>query len=749
MNESASVKFSLRKYALLGLSAAFILSLIEWVDLNIRLAPVFHSFSERLVFTLYFSLNLLIGSLIGLLAWAFAYLFSLLNRAARIALSKTGLGRRAERFAALLAVCVLVGFLLNIEPHVHGYIVGLIIEGQKLPYVYGKLLPREGLVSSLTAIGFVIAGAICCSIARQTALMPRWLRAVWLLSLALLMVCAYWVDSRYEVQLYEYTLHRTMFLAATAAAMAFVASIWFSSRRVQSFLSGQKSRRIKIARLTSAVALLGAVAFTFVHFGKNQNLKDQTLNWSTQAKQYFKLAQWALDFDRDGYSPYLGGGDADDSRADINPEQTEILADGIDNNCVGGDLSPEDVADWKLSRSALNNRIAADARPFNIVYVFIDALRADHLSAYGYNRNTSPNLDKLAARSALFENAFSPSANTFESAARFMKSSYWDASVESWTETLVRNNYNTALFPQRRLSMLRRYVKGMEVAQGAEGKGLKESVDLAIKTLNDFPKDRPFCAYLYAVEPHRPYAKHSDFYYGSSNTDLYDGEIAYTDFHLGRLLDWMEQSGRFKDTMIIIMADHAESLGERGVYRHSAQLYNDQTHIPMIFYIPDVEPRRVSAYVSSIDLGSTILNAVGINCPSEYAGVNLLPLMRGEPFLHPTIFGEQTLREKEFPNIRLDRYPQPENKKYMAIAQDGYKLIFNRGSFTFQLFNLNSDPKEQRNLYDYEPEKADKLKRELGRFIDIVRVCRPENADEAKYFFGDERANDESAGEDE
>jgi len=152
--------------------------------------------------------------------------------------------------------------------------------------------------------------------------------------------------------------------------------------------------------------------------------------------------------------------------------------------------------------------------------------------------------------------------------------------------------------------------------------------------------------------------------------------------------------------------------------------------------------------VSTIDLGSTILNAAGLNCPAEYTGVSLLPLMRGEPFLHPTIFGEQTLREKEFPNIRPDQYPQPENKKYMAITQDGYKMILNRNSFTFQLFDLKNDPQERRNLYDYEPEKAAELKRQLGRFIDIVKVLRPPNADEAKYFFGDERANDESAGED-
>lgn len=749
MNERISAGLSLRRYALLGLAAVFLLSLIEWVDLNIRLTSVFQSFSERLIFTIYFSLNLLVGSLIGLLAGAFAYAFAFSNRWAQTALAKIGLGRRSQKLVAAVFVSALAGLLLFKEPHVHSYIVGLIIEGQKLPYVYGRLLPYEGLLSYLITTGLVMAGAALWRAARRTGSMPILLRWLWMFGLAAMMVAAYWVDSRYEVQLYEYTLHRTMFLVALAASMTLAGSFYMSSRRAKSSLSARRRPRVKVIEIALAAVLIAAVTFTFVHFGKNQNLKDQILNWSTQSKQHFKLTQWALDFDSDGYSHYLSGGDADDGRADINPEQTEAIGDGIDNNCVGGDLNQDEITEWRTSRSMLNNQIRKDAEPFNIIYIFVDALRADHLSLYGYGRNTSPNLDRLASRSVVFENAFSPSANTFESAARFMKSSYWDAPVESWTEALVRNNYNTLLFPQRRLSMLRRYAKGMQVAEESVGKGLKETVDLVTKTLDGFPKDRPFCAYIYAVEPHRPYAKHDEFYYGSTNTDLYDGEIAYTDHHLGRLFDWMEKSGRFKDTMIILMADHAESLGERGVYRHSAQLYNDQTHIPMIFYIPNIESHRVSDYVSSVDLGSTILNAVGIECPADYVGVSLLPLMRGEQARHPTIFGEQTLREKEFPNIRPDQYPQPENKKYMAITQDGYKMIFNRGSFTFQMFNLRDDPKEMKNLYDYEPEKAEALKRELGRFIDIVRASRPANADESKYFFGDERANDESAGEDE
>ena len=131
--------------------------------------------------------------------------------------------------------------------------------------------------------------------------------------------------------------------------------------------------------------------------------------------------------------------------------------------------------------------------------------------------------------------------------------------------------------------------------------------------MSEQPADRPFCAFLYSTDPHRPYVKHEKFDFGNSLADLYDGEIAFTDFHLGRLFDWMSQSGRLDDTVIVIMADHGESLGERGMYKHSAVLYNDQIRIPMIIHVPGVAPRRVSTHVSSVDLGSTILSAVGLN----------------------------------------------------------------------------------------------------------------------------------------
>jgi arylsulfatase A-like enzyme len=155
----------------------------------------------------------------------------------------------------------------------------------------------------------------------------------------------------------------------------------------------------------------------------------------------------------------------------------------------------------------------------------------------------------------------------------------------------------------------------------------------------------------------------------------------------------------------------------------------------MIIYSPEFAPRRVKDYVSSIDLGTTILSAAGIEPPKEYAGVSLQPLMKGEPFTHPPVYAEQTYNQ-DSPYVRLDQNVFPESKKYMVITQDGYKLIYNRNSYTFELFDLNNDKQELRNLFDRLPQKAEELKRLLGRFIDIVSVSRPWDADERQYVFG-------------
>lgn len=729
---------SLRSYALAGAAASFLLWFIEWIDLNIQLTPVFASFYERLIFSSYFGLNLLGGSVIGLLVGFAAHSASWLTAT----LQRVIAGRRdikpVYRLGVYLIVCAIGALLLKQQAHIHGYVLGLIREAEKIPLLTVPLLNHERSTSYLTLTGLIIACSLVHRAAHASASFSRLLRIAWLSALPAVIVAAYLVDSRFQALLYQHSLHRSMFLLSFTLAMGLAASVYISFRSVQSLC-----RKVSggVGKWVFLIAVVASIAFTFASFENNQNVKAQVMLRTTQTGEYVKLVQWALDFDRDGYSARLAGGDADDGRADVNPGQMEVIGDGIDNNCLGGDLTEEAINEWRLERSSFRPAPDPTARRLNIVYIFIDALRPDHLGAYGYSRNTSPNIDRLAARSSVFENAFTPAPDTYEAFPKFMQGSYWDGHYPTWTEVLAQNGYNNLLFP-RRVSTQKRYIKGMKLVHNERSKGLSDTIDLAIDLLGKAPSQQPFCAFLYATDPHWPYLEHKEFDFGSSNVDLYDGEIAYSDHEFGRFFDWMERTGRLDNTMIVIMADHGESFGERGVYLHSSQVYNEQVRIPMIVYVPGLAPRRIADYVSSVDLAPTILNSVGLEYPEQYAGVTLLPLMKGESVSHPPIFAEHIYSEAS-PFVQRGQNVHPETRKYMAIAQDGYKLIYDRNSNTFELFNLKTDPGELRNLYDHWPEKSFAMKNLLGRFIDIVLVSRPWDADETKHLFG--RGVDEDA----
>jgi arylsulfatase A-like enzyme len=725
---------SFRNYSLVGFGATLLLGVIECADLQRQLTPVFASSSERFIFTSYFTINLLVGTLLGLAigiasrATAFVY---------RQVLALTSGRKRPGAFNYIvtwLVMAVIATFLLNLQPQIHAYAFDLIREAEKIPHAARPLLFSEPTWAFFCLLSLVCACSILWMLVRGSAGWDSLPRAVWILFLAALLSVAYYVDSRVEVQQYEYSLHRSMFLLATTTALAIVGSLGLSSLRTRALWFGLKTGTRFTIAIVGLLAVLSGAAYTFARFDRNQNLKIQVFYRTTQTKQYFKLMQWVLDRDRDGYSRFLGGGDADDTNAGINPSSMEVIGDGIDNNCIGGDLGGSAIEEWHDQFRRLHSAPNAAPKRLNLIYFFIDTLRADHLGAYGYQRNTSPNIDKLTARAQFFEHSYTPAPYTYEAVPKFMQSAYWDGHLESWTATLARNGYHTYLFP-RRLPMLLRHVKGVETIVHEAGRGLKQTIDSAIETLSAAPADRPFCAYVYIPDPHRPYKPHAEFDFGSSLTDRYDGEIAFTDYHMGRLLNWMEQSGHIKDTMVVVMSDHGESLGERMVYKHNSQLYDEQMRVPMIFYVPGIAPRRIMDYVSTVDLGTTILNLAGIEGPHDAAGVSLLPLMRGENFVHPPVYGEHVVINETI-YVSADKSHDPDSRKYMVITQDGFKLIYNRNFYAFELYDLKNDPMEQHNLYDRLPERAAPMKQMVGRFLDIVIASRPWDADEQKFSVG-------------
>ena len=722
---------SVFRYALAGAGADLLLSLVEGTDANLQLTAVLEA-SEHFVFSSYFSINILVGLLLGTALGIFFALATIVAKLFEFPLLKTIKSRFLSTLAAWSAVSCLSAVALNQQPSIHRYIKGIIRELEKLPALNQLLLNHERATSYILLAGLIFACSLVALIATSER-MNWFLRSVWIGLLIILLSAGYYLGSRVEVQLYGHSLRSSMFLLEFTSAIGLLGSLYtaFRSRK-----QGPGPRRgIKAFAVITILVLIGA-AFTFWNIDRNQNVKTQLFYRTFLTAHFFKLAQWGLDTDRDSYSRLLGGGDLNDSDASVHPGAREIAEDGIDNNLIGGDVNQAQIDDFLNQRSAINLGAVGPNRPLNVIWIFIDALRADHLGTYGYPRNTSPNIDRFAERATVFENGYTPSPNTYEAFPKFMQSSYWDGHFITWSEVLANNGYNGLMFP-RRLPTQLRHIRGMRVVDEARDNQFDAQLTKALDVLSSAPSDKPFAAFLYSTDPHRPYKKHEKFNFGDSLTDLYDGEIAYADEQLGRLFEWMEKTGRINDTMVVIMADHGESLGERGVYRHSSQLYDEQLQVPMIVYVPGMEPRRISTKVNTIDLGATILDAVGFPIPQEYTGVTLMPLIRGGDYVsgyeHPPIFGEQT-SDEDSPYVKRHQQLHPKSKKYMVLTQDGYKLIYNRDPNTFELFDLNNDPHEQKNLHGRMPERAAEMREMLGRFIDVVLVSRPWDADESQYF---------------
>lgn len=721
--------YLLKSCTVIGAAGFLLLNLIEQIDLNWRLNSVFASVSDRVLLLTFSSVGIIVGAIVGFFSGLSIILYSTIAGWINRALIRLKVPRALAYVAALLFTAGLAAILLNQFQRINLFIIGMIREFEKLRMLRETLLNHERSTSYLMLMGIVTICALTVIIVRAAKDMNRYVRAAWVAALLTAILFVYRTDSRVEVQLYEFTMHRSLYLISLLLALALAGTLILSSSSTGISGNRLEKKHRWLALAAMSIVLVASVGFTFFRFGKDQSLKSIIFTRSTQAKQNMLVAWWALDRDGDGYATWLDGGDANDSNAQISPNIMEAVGDGIDNNGLAGDLTDTDLNDWMNQHRTLGLAPAMGSRAFNVIFFFVDTVRADHLSTYGYHRKTTPHIDRLAERSVVFENAFSPAARTAEAIPRFMQSSYWDAGIESWTQVLARQNYKVSLFPGRR--SWERYARMMHPAKGAQGKPLKENIDFIIEKLGS-GSGEPFCAYVYVPDPHLPYIQHREFDFGSSIIDLYDGELAYTDSQIGRLLDWLDRSGRFKDTMIVVMSDHGESLGERDVYRHASQLYNEQTHVPMIIYHPEVQPRRVREYVSTIDLGATILGANGITSPEGYMGVNLFPLMKGQSINRPPVYAELT-KEEVSQYVRLDQQVHPEWKKYMAIAQDGWKIIFNRDVFTFELYDLAADPREQRNLFSAVPEKAEQMKKVVLRYVDIVTASRPPSADEGRY----------------
>ncbi|MBX3208789.1 MAG: sulfatase-like hydrolase/transferase [Labilithrix sp.] len=352
---------------------------------------------------------------------------------------------------------------------------------------------------------------------------------------------------------------------------------------------------------------------------------------------------------------------------------------------------------------------ALDWNRRDIVLVTIDALRADHVSAYGYARKTTPNIDALAARGARFERAYCPTPHTSYSIASLMTGKYMkpllalgtnEDTSETWPVQLRRYGYRTAAFYPPAVFFIdeHRFRRMRDESLGFEYKK-EEFADAELRRaqieryLSAAPKDKPLFLWVHLFEPHEPYEPHAEFpFEGDPRVDAYDSEIAAADALVGDVVALVEAK-RPPGAVFIVSADHGEEHGDHGGRYHGTTVYEEQVRVPLVVVGPGVAPRVIAPPVQTIDLLPTSLAALDVPIP---------PRVRGRD-LGPALAGTAPATDQGLAFAETD--------DYTLVARGDDRLVCQRKIGSCTLFDVARDPGQTRPLNDERRERVDELKK--------------------------------------
>jgi arylsulfatase A-like enzyme len=415
---------------------------------------------------------------------------------------------------------------------------------------------------------------------------------------------------------------------------------------------------------------------------------------------------------------------------------------------------------------------SSDPPKFNLVLIVADALRPDHTGAYGYDRPTTPNMDRLAKESVLFRTALASAAFTLPSMATLFTSlqpmehgvrSHLDPSgtgdflgpeFHTLAERLKDRGYGTGAVVSNSLFLLKKgFDQGFDHFDAGRRRDAGPTTDAALSWLQRQSDTAPFFLWVHYIDPHWPYDAPRDFarpfvhndrgqfqrmvrafdesrlksdqiYFENSLDEdgvlrgiaEYDNEVAYMDQHLGRLVDYLKSSGLYENTVIAVVSDHGEALGEHDLYfAHSFYLYDEiQRVVMMLKAAGKAGPRSVDEPVRLLDLMPTLYSLLDLAPENGMAGRDLAPLCRGRGMTagppDPPAYAES---EPRYVNRKgAFRYPYRKRihgtgiqSKWRMIRTRDHKLIFIPGE-GMELYDLQADPGEEKNIFDERPDLA-------------------------------------------
>jgi len=448
--------------------------------------------------------------------------------------------------------------------------------------------------------------------------------------------------------------------------------------------------------------------------------------------QTLEAARGQLDFDGDGYARALGGGDCNDRDPLVHPGAVDVPGDGADADCDGEDAT--DALPPPARMADLPHTVPPN---LDLLLITIDTLRADHIGVYGYPRPTSPVIDALAAEGTLFENGWAHAPSTRYSmpaiaAGRWPSAITWDESiwwprlgpdVRTTAQALHDAGYVTGglfSFSYFAPADRRGFERGMDEYHAeraalhvavngpmeSRGSSSREVTDDAIAFV-DRHRDQKFFLWVHYYDPHLAYETHPEIpAFGASRVDRYDGEIRFTDLHLGRLIAHLRTAGLWDRTAVVLTGDHGEGFGEHGVTEHGFDLYPAQTKVPFIVRVPGIAPQRVRVPVGHVDIAPTLLNLARGAAEPAFIGRSLIPDVIGPP-------APDTDTRAVFQEVTSER------GKKRALATTTRHLVWNAvPGDTTECYDRVRDPAEEHDIWQRDDDGAcAALARSLKRMV--------------------------------
>ena len=404
--------------------------------------------------------------------------------------------------------------------------------------------------------------------------------------------------------------------------------------------------------------------------------------------------------------------------------------------------TPQDGAHRRIGRILLIALLLAVAvialflllrprRP-NLLLITLDTTRADHIGCYGWTNALTPALDRLAAEGVLFENAYAtvpltlPSHSTImtgllppEHGLRVNGVRRLSPSAVTLARVFASNGYRTAAFIASTVIEAKYGLnQGFEVYDDRipprviEGREANYSsrpgdqvADAALGWLRA-NRGKPFFCWVHLYDPHAPYEAHTNEFGARFEQSPYDGDIAFADRQVGRVLDELRAAGTLDRTIVAVTADHGESLPSDFVFEphphHGFLFYQSAMHVPLIVRGAGArQGTRIREEVSHVDLYPTLLELAHVRGPYNGFGKSLVRLMKGGSRAPESCYGEAELATSfGWSGIR-------------CLVRDGIKYI---RSPKPEFYDLKADPEERVNLAGTEPvriKEAESLLREM------------------------------------